>query len=61
VAYWAKPLGISCCDGCNMPTFAPTIVGHSQGIRSRVVAKSAGSVFTSMGVLLNHHLVPQSL
>jgi hypothetical protein len=26
VAYRGKPLGISCCDGCNMPTVAPTIV-----------------------------------
>jgi hypothetical protein len=26
VAYWQKPLGISCCDGRNMTMVAPTIV-----------------------------------
>jgi hypothetical protein len=26
VAYWAKSLGISRCDGCDMPTVATTIV-----------------------------------
>jgi hypothetical protein len=26
VAYWAKPLGISRCDGGDMPTVVPTIV-----------------------------------
>jgi hypothetical protein len=26
MAYRAKPLGISHCDSCNMPTVAPTIV-----------------------------------
>jgi hypothetical protein len=26
VAYQAKPLGISCCDGHNMPTVSPTIL-----------------------------------
>jgi hypothetical protein len=26
VAYWEKPLGISCCDVGDMPTVAPTIV-----------------------------------
>jgi hypothetical protein len=26
VAYWAKPLGVSHCDGSHMPTVGPTIV-----------------------------------
>jgi hypothetical protein len=49
VAYRAKLLGISRCDGRDMPTVAPTI------IRMATVAKSVESgepVFTSMDVLL---------
>jgi hypothetical protein len=51
VAYRAKSIGKSHCDGPDMPTVAPTIAR----IRHRVIAKSAGSrepVFTSMDVLL---------
>jgi hypothetical protein len=49
--------GVSRCDGRDMPTVAPTIVRMATlgRIRSRVIAKSAGSgepVFTLMDVLL---------
>jgi hypothetical protein len=55
LAYRAKPLGISRCDGRYMPMVARTVNVHSLQISSRVVAKSAGSgeqVFTSIDVLL---------
>jgi hypothetical protein len=51
-------IGISRCDGRDMPTVAPTIAriaNTSQWIISRVIAKSAGSVepvFTLMDALL---------